>query len=207
MKSFNTLVLATAFAAAASTAFAQTEVPNTFESGEAASASEVNANFSALVSAIDALADRVADLESDVDSLDPTEVTLSDLVGTNYCISSFGNIGAGGGSWARIGSYVSSHKLAITSTTTATLTTVQDDEFELGWGVGYDTDYTLDSELEEYSHDDGGSVTINSLTNGVLSLSVGDFNLSPNGNMILGTEFDFGSGEGEANIVVGMRCY
>jgi len=68
--------LAALFAFLLSTAaLAQTTVPHNFTAGAPARASEVNANFSALASAIDALAGRVAALES------PT-LTMASLAGS-----------------------------------------------------------------------------------------------------------------------------
>lgn len=52
---------ATVFIAQAS---AQTEVPNTFEAGGAAVAAEVNANFDALIDAIDALSEEIDALQA-----------------------------------------------------------------------------------------------------------------------------------------------
>src|SRR5258706_4460391 len=55
-------------------AFAQTTVPNTFTRGTAAKASEVNANFQALATAIDNLGSRVSKLEG--------TITATDVAGT-----------------------------------------------------------------------------------------------------------------------------
>jgi hypothetical protein len=63
-----------ALCAISGTAPAQTTVPNTFTSGTPARSSEVNANFQALTTAIDALADRVERLEG--------EVSTTDIAGT-----------------------------------------------------------------------------------------------------------------------------
>ncbi|GEM_PF-3464466 len=113
------------------------DVPNTFEAGAAATAASVNANFSALITAIDAIGSRVTALEAGTTS--SGNVTREDLVGTNYCISFFGDLGQGaadpGGDFASIGSYVGSSKLEITSTTAATFTVVHDEELELSWIV------------------------------------------------------------------------
>jgi VCBS repeat-containing protein len=54
--------------------FAQTTVPNTFTAGTAAKASEVNANFHALATAIDNLESRVSKLEG--------TLTAADVAGT-----------------------------------------------------------------------------------------------------------------------------
>ncbi len=59
-----------------STVFAQTTVPFTFTSGTAAKASEVNADFQALATAIDALSARINKLDG------TTPVTTADLAGT-----------------------------------------------------------------------------------------------------------------------------
>lgn len=63
------------------TAHAQVTVPNTFQPASPAKASEVNANFTALATAINALTARVAKLEGTVVS--------ADLVGT-YALSGLG---------------------------------------------------------------------------------------------------------------------
>lgn len=69
-----------AFVAFNSVASAQVTVPFTFAAGTPASADEVNANFQALVTAINSLGTRVSKLEG--------LITAADLVGT-YTVSGF----------------------------------------------------------------------------------------------------------------------
>ena len=64
MKKLINLLTASALVTLSSIAFAQTDVPNTFEANTPAASSEVNANFDALATAIDALASRVTALEN-----------------------------------------------------------------------------------------------------------------------------------------------
>ena len=77
-----TFAIATTFAALvlAGTASAQVSVPNTFAAGTPARAAEVNANFQALVTAMNSLSTRVSKLEGNIVS--------SDLVGT-YTVNQF----------------------------------------------------------------------------------------------------------------------
>lgn len=62
--------------------FAQTTVPNTFTSGAPANADEVNANFNALLTAINVLEAKVAALESADNSL-----TIADVAGAYKLLS------------------------------------------------------------------------------------------------------------------------
>lgn len=61
----------------ASTAFAQTQVPNSFTAGEPARASDVNENFSSLASAIDQIGSRVSSIEN----LNPASACSSSIEG------------------------------------------------------------------------------------------------------------------------------
>lgn len=80
MKTLNKIFTAAALITFASFANAQTEVPNTFEGGTAALATEVNANFDALIDAIDALS-------AEVDALEAAAPT-SDVAGRDYLLFS-----------------------------------------------------------------------------------------------------------------------
>jgi hypothetical protein len=68
------LICLVALATLGNTAMAQVTVPNTFTSGTPAKASEVNANFQALATAINSLSDRVAKVEG--------TITAADVIGT-----------------------------------------------------------------------------------------------------------------------------
>lgn len=74
------------------TLFAETTVPNSFTSGGIISASEMNANFDALVTAINNLQSSVSTLESDLNTAESTILTLeSDLDTAESNIISQGN--------------------------------------------------------------------------------------------------------------------
>ncbi len=73
---FTTSILVSATLALAAQAHAATVVPNTFNSGQAASASAVNANFAALATAIDGVIARVEKLEGS------QKITAFDIAGT-----------------------------------------------------------------------------------------------------------------------------
>ena len=73
-------VFALVFIVSCSAALAQVTVPNTFAAGAPARAADVNANFQALVTAINSLGTRVSKLEG--------QIASSDLVGT-YAINRF----------------------------------------------------------------------------------------------------------------------
>lgn len=77
------------------TASAQVSVPNTFAAGAPARAADVNANFQALVTAINALTTRVSKLEGSIVS--------ADLVGT-YALNRFQSE-LGGGASQRVAVY------------------------------------------------------------------------------------------------------
>lgn len=76
-------------------ASAQVTVPNTFAAGAPARAADVNANFQALVTGINALGSRVSKLEG--------QITSTDLVGT-YAINQFQSE-LGGGASQRVAVY------------------------------------------------------------------------------------------------------
>lgn len=204
MKLINVLMIAGLTSTSAVAASAQTTVPNTFTAGTQASASQVNANFATLANAINDLASRVSALEG------PSDVTLNDLVGRTYCITSIGTISGGGGTnFARFSSYVSKGTLQITSTSQATLSGVSDNEHELNVSVGSNG---LDSTVSQSSDPGSQAITINSLSNGVLSTSIGDLYLAKDGNVLLKTDFSFGASgnpgetQGEDSIAVGIVC-
>lgn len=208
-----------------SAALAQTEVPNTFESGQPANAADVNANFTALATAIDNLATRVTTLES---ASGDSALTLEDLVGNTYCIAFFGNLaGIGETNFARFGSYIGSGKLTISSTVLASVTLDLDRETELGWYVGGADGVTfLESSLGNWDwingpvpegDDPSGAgpipVDVNSLSGSVLSVTFGgqggdleNFNISPDGSMLMSANFSSDASEAETNLILGMQC-
>jgi len=100
--------------------FAQTTVPNTFTAGTAARASEVNANFTALATAIDAVIARVAALET------PT-VTTAAFAGT-YRYTSVGVglgalAGTGGAGNIQVSGSTASGTVTLNANGTATIST------------------------------------------------------------------------------------
>lgn len=217
MKSLNKIITAAALVTFATFANAQIEGYTPVVDGEAATAASVNDNFDALITVIDDLTEDVAALLAEVESLggSPSNVTLADIVDNNYCISYFGNVAQStDGSFASIESYVGSVKLAITSTSTATMTVVHDENFELGWHVDGGDPPELVAVVNSGSVDNPGDVvqgTNLSLTAGLLSVTLGGdvqaFNLSPDGNTMLGTNFDStGTTDAETNVIIGMRC-
>lgn len=90
-----TSIVALSFVALCSAASAQVTLPNTFAAGAPARAADVNANFQALVTGINALSSRVSKLEG--------QITSSDLVGT-YAINQFQSE-LGGGASQRVAVY------------------------------------------------------------------------------------------------------
>lgn len=105
-------------------AWAQVTVPNTFTAGAPARAADVNANFQALVTAINALGARVTKLEP------PT--AAADFAGT-YAMQRFQTELGGGGS-ARVAVYTSSDgtvTLAADGTATRTSSTEQGHQLNL----------------------------------------------------------------------------
>lgn len=216
MKSINTLFVIATFLVAGSAAQSQTADVAGVTTGTAATAASINA----LAAAINALNGRVDALEET-----PANVTQADLAGTTYCISYFGGLGGINlsGDFARIGSYVGSGKFSFSSSAVGSLTIQLDREFELGWFLGTTSP---DTSISAYDWVDGPvpagetadgpgpfDVAVNSLTDGVLSVTIGGvggnverFNISPDGNMLLSSNFSSDSGEGETNLIIGMRC-
>lgn len=74
--SIRTRILAAAVLAMGLQAHAGVSIPNTFSSGTAASASQVNANFTALATAIDSVSARVSKLENS------QNINIGDLLGS-----------------------------------------------------------------------------------------------------------------------------
>jgi len=201
MKRLKTLMIAGIASTFAGTALAQATVPNTFTPGTAASASQVNANFTALANAIDNLAARVTLLES---PLNKPSVTLNDLVGKTYCITNIGAISGQANNFARFSSYVSKSTLMITSTTQASLNAVSDDEHELGvsaTGAGLTGTITHYSNLNPVT-----TVTISGLSNGVLATSIGNLYLAKDGTVLLSTDFTYTASQGDDSMAVGTLC-
>jgi hypothetical protein len=206
MKLFKTILTLSATALFAGSVAAQTSVPNTFAGGETASATEVNANFTALVNAINALDARVDALEAD------PSVTLQDIVGRKYCVIYSGTISAAfTNNFARVGSFVGSATLDVTSTTQASFTNLDDNEHELGLNVG-GSNADLQSSLTLYNDPDpAGTVTIESLTNGILTITeFGEFMVSSDGNILIQSEFSSGAvtggEEAETSFAIAIRC-
>jgi hypothetical protein len=94
MRVFN-VVAAVIFALLGGAASAQVSVPNTFTAGTPARAADVNANFQALVTAVNTLSSRVSKLEG--------QITSADLVGT-YAVNQFQSE-LGGGASGRVAVY------------------------------------------------------------------------------------------------------
>jgi hypothetical protein len=99
-------------AVAAAAVSAQTSVPFTFSAGSPAKAADVNANFSALVTAVNGLTARVAKLEG--------QVTQADLAGT-YSFQRF-QTEIGGDPGSHVAVYVASGTLTLAADGTGSFT-------------------------------------------------------------------------------------
>lgn len=106
-----TSILALSFVTLSAAASAQVTVPNTFAAGAPARAADVNANFQALVTGINALSSRVSKLEG--------QITSSDLVGT-YTINQFQSE-LGGGASVRVAVYTGGGTVTFAADGTGTL--------------------------------------------------------------------------------------
>ena len=117
MKKLINLLTASALVTLSSIAFAQTDVPNTFEANTPAAASEVNANFDALATAIDALASRVTALEnaSPGDGQDTVTGNVENRFYQAFDVSREVFVGDGGGF---IADAIFSNDISITFTST-----------------------------------------------------------------------------------------
>ena len=69
MGKLHSLVLGAVFAAASATVFGQVTVPNTFTPGTPAKAADVNANFNAVVTGVNANATAISALQTQVKSI------------------------------------------------------------------------------------------------------------------------------------------
>ena len=90
---------------------AQVSVPNTFAAGTPARAADVNANFQALVTAINAIGTRVAKLEG--------QITAADLVGT-YTLHQL-QTELGGGTSERVAVYTGGGTVTLAANGTGTI--------------------------------------------------------------------------------------
>ena len=109
MRSPSVSLVLVAFCAAAS---AQVTVPNAFTAGAPARAADVNANFQALVTAINSLGTRVSKLEG--------QIASADLVGT-YAINRFQSE-LGGGASERVAMYTAEGTATLAADGTGTAT-------------------------------------------------------------------------------------
>lgn len=131
MKTLNTLFIALVFGLTGSNLIAQSSVPNTFVSGEAASAAEVNANFSAVLDAIDALSAEVDALQvaAPSQSVSGRSYTLLNLRGftedqrTGTTVNDVALINFGG----------TETDITFNANGTLTTTALQDEEIDIGW--------------------------------------------------------------------------
>lgn len=176
-------------------------IPNTFTSGTPAVAGDVNDNFTAVKTAVDDNDARVTELETALAALQAkmeamdAGVTLDDLVGSTYCgISHWSILGTGDNNFARIGHGEGEMTATFVSATELQLTSLTDQEVELGWWVGtgsvmgtdpttgdpvsYDTPI-IDAKLETFSNpSEAMTATISGFSNGILSIDIGGETLS-----------------------------
>lgn len=106
-----TFIVATSIAVLCTAATAQVTVPNTFAAGAPARAADVNANFQALVSGINAIGSRVSKLEG--------QITSADLAGT-YAINQF-QTELGGGASQRVAVYTGGGTASFAANGTGTI--------------------------------------------------------------------------------------
>lgn len=180
------------------TVTAATTVPNTFTGGTAASASEVNANFTALANAIDALEARVAALEN------PT-IDANFLNGKTFCLMSVNSeVGASNVptdtsdpdpanhtfAWSYAANGVARGTIVFSSTTALTLQLTTDDFYnnsqhpmstDAGGDPGVPGTYTISN----------GNIAmiINDPTDGDFPVTA---TISPDGNVLGVTTLEYG---------------
>lgn len=99
------------FVAYCTSASAQVTVPNTFTAGAPARAADVNANFQALVTAVNSLGSRISKLEG--------QIAASDLVGT-YAVNQFQSE-LGGGASERVAIYTGGGTVNLAANGTGTI--------------------------------------------------------------------------------------
>jgi|TARA_R110000868_G_scaffold6929_1_gene38345 hypothetical protein len=178
----------------------------TFSAGSAAKASEVNGNFSTVITAVNDNASSLAALQSSIEALQtqlesmPTKVTdVSDLVGRTYCMIQDHSAGRyDGNNFASVNFASETSTVTVTSETQLSITGVSSDEAELGLQLsqysynGSDVD-GLQGTLEAYQEPESYNGTINSLSNGELSVTVGSdtiqFYVSKYGDVMIGRSF------------------
>jgi len=200
----------------------------TFTAGSAAKASEVNGNFTAVIDAVNDNAASIADLQDSIATLQaaledvPTAVTeMSDLVGRQYClVSNFAGGAYEGDNFARVNMGSEFSILSVTSETQIDISAGAADELELGLMLE-NYDYTdngetystagLQGSLTTYSEAEGGTATVTSLSDGVMTVDFGGveikFYVSKYGDVILARDFDDSdSAEMWSSTIVAVEC-
>lgn len=147
-------------------ASAQISVPNTFAAGDPARAADVNDNFQALVTEINALSSRVTKLEG--------QVTSSDLVGT-YTINQFqSELGDGG----HVAAYTGGGTVTLAADGTGTISGNTELGYQLSVPGGSLTAIDRPQATESFSW---------SLTDGTLTAFGGTFSVAVGGRLLVRT--------------------
>lgn len=202
MKTLNKIFTAAALITFASFANAQTGEVTDFVAGTPATAASVNANFDALIDAIDALNARV-------DSLESPELSLTKLAGSTYCILNLGIEAEQGNNYASIGSWVDTGTVTFngdaTQITGAIGTGAGDGSWFSTWSVEFQDPWTLDGSVQGESGESEDLVLdITGLTGNILTLDgLGALAFSSDGS----TFYFGGSVIGEdTSILIGVKC-
>lgn len=168
MRNFSTAAML-ALALLGGSASAQVSVPNTFAAGTPARAADVNANFQALVNAVNGLTSRVSKLEG--------QVTAADLAGT-YAIHQF-QTELGGGVSQRVAVYTSSAAtLTLAADGTGSVSSVATQGHQLNLPSG--------SLLPRSDTDPAGSLAW-TLAGGTVNMLGGTFSVANGGRLLIRT--------------------
>lgn len=164
-----TSIAALTFVTLSAAASAQVTVPNTFAAGAPARAADVNANFQALVTGINALSSRVSKLEG--------QITSSDLVGT-YAVNQFQSE-LGGGASERVAIYTGGGTVTLAVNGTGTLS----GNTELGHQLNL-----LGGTLTAINRPQTTAASFSwSLTNGTVAALGGTFSIVAGGRLLVRT--------------------
>ena len=167
---------------------AQVTVPNTFTAGTPAKASEVNANFQALVTAVNSLTARVGKLEG--------QVTAADLAGT-YSLHQF-QTELGGGVAQRVATYTSNGTATVTLAANGAVTissvTSQGHQLNLPGGT-----------LTAINANEPAGNSTWALVSGRVTLLGNEFSISDGGRLLIRTSANAADGTNVLLLLVRMN--